>query len=66
VDTVKKGKGNYGFNAQTMQYEDLVKGGVIDPTKVIRTLVEKTIEAVATLLTIESLVVQAPEEKPHV
>ena len=40
VEKVKKGKGSFGFNAQTEEYEDLVKAGIIDPTKVVRCAIQ--------------------------
>jgi chaperonin GroEL len=56
---------NWGFNAQTEQYEDLVKAGVIDPTKVVRTALTNASSIAALLLTTEALVSEIPEkEKP--
>ena len=43
VDKVRNGKGAFGFNAQTETYEDLVKAGVIDPTKVVRTALQNAV-----------------------
>jgi chaperonin GroEL len=63
VDKVKAGKGNYGFNAQTEVYEDLMKAGVIDPTKVVRTALQNAASVASLLLTTEATVAEKPEEK---
>ena len=55
---------NKGFNAQTEEYEDLVKAGVIDPTKVVRTALQNAGSIASLLLTTEALVSEIPEEKP--
>jgi len=54
---------NYGFNALTGVFEDLVKAGVIDPTKVTRTALENAASIAGLLLTTEALVVELPEPK---
>jgi len=54
---------NYGYNAETMEYGDLVKMGVIDPTKVSRTALENAISIAALLLTTEALIADKPEKK---
>ena len=51
-----------GFNAQSEQYEDLVKAGVIDPTKVVRTALQNAGSIASLLLTTEALVAELPEE----
>jgi chaperonin GroEL len=63
VDKVKNLKGNHGFNAQTEIYEDLLKAGVIDPTKVVRTALQNAASVAALLLTTEALVADVPDEK---
>jgi chaperonin GroEL len=63
VDKVKNAKGNQGFNAQTETYEDLLKAGVIDPTKVVRTALQNAASVASLLLTTEALVADVPEEK---
>ena len=60
---VKNGKGNYGLNAETLEYEDLVEAGVIDPTKVVRVALENAASIAGLLLTTEALVTELPEEK---
>jgi chaperonin GroEL len=63
---IKESKDKYwGFNAQTEEYEDLVKAGVIDPTKVVRTALTNAASIASLLLTTEALVSEIPEkEKP--
>jgi len=63
VNKVKEGKDDYGFNAYTEQYENLVKSGVIDPTKVARIALENAASVAALLLTTEATIVEKPEEK---
>lgn len=58
----KKDK-NYGFNAQTFKYEDLVKAGIIDPVKVTRSALENAASIASMVLTTEALVAEKPEEE---
>jgi len=62
VDKVRNAKGNQGFNARTEEYEDLVKAGVIDPTKVVRTALQNAASVASMLLTTEAMVAEKPEE----
>ena len=64
VQRVREATGNDGFNAQTETYEDLVKAGVIDPTKVVRTALQNAGSIASLLLTTEALIAEIPEEKP--
>ncbi len=57
---------NFGFNAETEVYEDMVKAGVIDPAKVTRTALQNSASIAALLLTTEAAVYEIPEEKPAV
>jgi chaperonin GroEL len=63
VDKVKNGKGAFGFNAATETYEDLVKAGVIDPTKVVRTALQNAASVASLMLTTEALVAERPKKK---
>ena len=54
---------NFGFNALTGEYEDLVKAGVLDPTKVVRTALQNAGSIASLMLTTEALVCEIPEEK---
>ena len=62
---VKDGKDAFGFNAQTMVYEDLMKSGIIDPTKVTRIALQNAASVAGLLLTTEAMVAEKPEEKGH-
>lgn len=63
VDTVRKQKGNMGYNAATDTYEDLVKAGIVDPKKVTRSVLQNAVSAASMLLTTEALVTEIPEKK---
>jgi len=63
VQKVKEGKGDFGYNAQTEKYEDLVQAGVIDPTKVVRCALQHASSIASLLLTTEALISEIPEEK---
>jgi chaperonin GroEL len=54
---------NYGYNVVTEEWCDLLKAGVIDPTKVTRTALEKAVSVASTLLTTECMIVNEPDEK---
>jgi len=62
VDKVKSGKGAFGFNAASEEYEDLIKAGVIDPTKVVRYALQNAASVAALLLTTEATVAEKPEK----
>ena len=64
VNTVLNGKGNYGYNAATGEYTDLVEQGVLDPTKVTRTALQNAASVASLLLTAEAAVVELAEDKP--
>ncbi len=63
LDKVKAGKGNFGFNATTEEYGDLIASGVLDPTKVVRTALQNAASVASLLLTTEVMVAEKPEEK---
>ena len=64
VANVAAGKGNYGFNAATGEYGDLVEQGVLDPTKVTRTALQNAASVASLLLTTEVAVCEIAEDKP--
>ncbi|MBI2433482.1 MAG: chaperonin GroEL, partial [Candidatus Hydrogenedentes bacterium] len=64
VQNVRAKKGNIGYNAETSEYEDLLKAGVIDPTKVTRSALQNAASIAGPLLTTEVLIAEKPEEKP--
>ena len=63
VQEVKKGKGNEGYNVATGAYEDLVKAGVVDPTKVTRSALQNASSISGLLLTTEALITEIPEKE---
>ncbi|NLJ63636.1 MAG: chaperonin GroEL, partial [Alcaligenaceae bacterium] len=65
VNAVAEGEGNYGYNASTGEYGDLVAQGVLDPTKVTRTALQNAASVASLLLTTEVAVAEIPEEKPE-
>ena len=65
VNKVVEGKSNFGFNAQTGEYGDLVDMGVVDPTKVARFALQNAASVASLLLTTEAMVAELPkDEKP--
>jgi len=63
VQKVKESGGNFGFNAESMEYGDLMEMGIVDPVKVVRSSLQNAASAVGILLTTECVVVEKPEEK---
>jgi chaperonin GroEL len=63
VNKVAGGKGGFGYNARTDQYEDLVQAGIIDPAKVTRIALENAVSIASLLLTTDCLVTEKPKEK---
>ncbi len=66
VQKIKEGKGNFGYNARTEVFEDLMASGVIDPTKVTRVALENAASVATMLLTTECVITEIPEEKSAV
>jgi chaperonin GroEL len=62
LDKVKTGKGAFGFNAATEEFEDLVKAGVVDPTKVVRVALENAASVAGLLITTEAMIAEKPEK----
>ncbi|MFH1890907.1 MAG: chaperonin GroEL [Candidatus Kuenenbacteria bacterium] len=65
VEEIKKHKGNFGYNAETNKYEDLVEAGIIDPTKVTRSALQNAASIASLLLTTEAVIAELPEEKQN-
>jgi chaperonin GroEL len=63
VEEVKKRKGNEGYDVSTEEYTDLVKAGIVDPTKVTRTALQNAASIAGLLLTTEALVTEIPEKE---
>ena len=62
LNKVLDGKGNYGFNAQTEEYGDLVKMGILDPTKVVRAALQNAASIAGLLITTEATVAEKPKK----
>jgi len=66
INKVQEGKGNYGYNAQTGEYGDLVAMGVLDPTKVTRYALQNAASVAALILTTDAMVAELPkDDKPQ-
>ena len=63
VSKVRDGQGSFGFNAATLEYGDLVKAGVIDPTKVVRTALQNAASVASLLLTTEAMIAEKPKKE---
>jgi len=63
LDRIKNGKGAFGFNAAAEKFEDLIKAGIVDPTKVVRTALQNASSVAGLLLTTEAMVAEKPEDK---
>src|SRR5467141_2084657 len=63
VNKVREGQGAYGFNAASGEYEDLMKAGVIDPTKVSRFALQNASSVASLMLTTEAMVAERPKDK---
>ncbi|HVC48652.1 MAG TPA: chaperonin GroEL [Burkholderiales bacterium] len=64
VNTVSEGKGNFGYNAASDTYGDMVEMGVLDPTKVTRSALQNAASIASLMLTTDCMVAEIPEEKP--
>ncbi|NLC76705.1 MAG: chaperonin GroEL, partial [Clostridia bacterium] len=64
VGKVKEAEKGVGFNAATEVYEDMIKAGIVDPTKVTVSALQNAVSIASMLLTTESLVAEIPEKKP--
>jgi chaperonin GroEL len=63
VDKIRTGKGNYGFNAATEEFEDLILAGILDPTKVTRVALQNAASVAGLMITTECAIAEKPEEK---
>src|SRR5437764_2691330 len=63
LDKIKNNKGAFGFNAASEEFEDLMKAGIVDPTKVVRCALQNAASVAGLLLTTEAMVAEKPEEK---
>jgi chaperonin GroEL len=63
INKVRDGKGGFGFNARTGEYVDLIKDGVIDPTKVVRTALQHAASVAGMMLTTEAMIAEKPKKE---
>ena len=63
LEKIKNGKGAYGFNAATEEFEDLIKAGIVDPTKVVRCALQNAASVAGLLITTEAMIADKPEKK---
>jgi chaperonin GroEL len=63
VANIRAAKAGIGFNAETLEYEDLLKAGIVDPAKVARAALENASSIAAMILTTEAIVAEKPEKK---
>jgi chaperonin GroEL len=64
IDKLRNNKGAYGFNAAKEEFEDPMKAGILDPTKVVRSALQNAASVAGLLLTTECVVAEKPEKKP--
>jgi chaperonin GroEL len=65
VEMMRTGTGNFGFDAATGKYVDLIDAGIIDPTKVVRLALENAVSVAGVLLLTEATLTEVPESKPE-
>ncbi|MDP6559968.1 MAG: chaperonin GroEL [Candidatus Binatia bacterium] len=63
LDKIKKGKGAFGYNAAKEEFEDLIKAGIVDPTKVVRCALQNAASVASLLITTEAMIADKPEKK---
>jgi chaperonin GroEL len=63
VDKVKQGKGNFGFNAATGEYGDMIEMGILDPAKVTRSALQAAASVAGLMITTECMITEIKEDK---
>jgi chaperonin GroEL len=63
LDKIKNGKGAFGFNAASEEFEDMIKAGIVDPTKVVRCALQNAASVSGLLITTEAMIADKPEKK---
>ena len=63
INKVLEGKGNFGYNAQTGGYGDMIEMGILDPTKVTRMALQNAASVASLMLTTEAMVAEAPKDE---
>src|SRR5206468_12041726 len=65
LSQVREGKGNFGYNAASGKYGDMIEMGILDPTKVTRLALQNAASVAGLFLTTEASIAEAPKEKAH-
>jgi chaperonin GroEL len=65
LNKVSEGKGNFGYNAATGEFVDMIKDGILDPTKVVRSALQHAASIAGLMITTEAMVAEAPKEESH-
>jgi chaperonin GroEL len=65
LNAVKDGKGNYGFDAAKGEFTDMIKAGILDPTKVVRSALQNASSIAGLMITTEAMVAELPKEEPQ-
>ena len=66
LNKVKEHKGNYGYNAQTTEYGDMIEMGILDPAKVVRVALQNAASIAGLMITTEVMIAEAPKKETHV
>jgi chaperonin GroEL len=66
LNKIKLGKGNYGYNAQTSEYGDMIEMGILDPTKVVRVALQNAASIAGLMITTEAMIAEVPEKAAHI
>lgn len=63
LNKIKEGTGNYGYNAQTTEYGDMIEMGILDPTKVVRVALQNAASIAGLMITTEAMIAEAPKKE---
>jgi len=66
LNKVKEHEGNYGYNAQTIEYGDMIEMGILDPTKVVRVALQNAASIAGLMITTEAMIAEVPKQETHV
>ena len=66
MSQVKQQSGNYGYNAQTGEYGDMIEMGILDPTKVVRVALQNAASIAGLMITTEAMIAEAPGKQAHI
>jgi chaperonin GroEL len=66
LNKIKENKGNYGYNAQSTDYGDMIEMGILDPTKVVRVALQNAASIAGLMITTEAMIAEAPNKETHI